>query len=145
MKTGFKFYISLAAVALATACTPPSPIGYNELDGVPVKAVTVIFGAPLLDKEWDAREGHLTWRHEVLERYRTPRRIFSEGRFRFDGFTSHEVLLTCDLTAAVSDGRIQSATLTGSPRACDAARADAEKVAALIDVLQEEKDNGASQ
>ena len=85
----------------------PHRSGTHELDGVSVKAVTVIFGPPLLDKVWDAREGHLTWRHEVLERYRTPRRIFSEGRFRFDGFTSHEFLLTCDLTAAVSDGRIQ--------------------------------------
>lgn len=145
MKTAPKLSAALSTALLATACTPLPPVGYDGLDGVSAKAVTVIFGAPLVDDNWDSKDGPVTWRHEIVERHKTPRRIFSNGQFLYDGYTTHEFLLTCDLTAQLRDGRLESATLVGPRRACDAVRAEAQKVAALIEVLQEEGQNGASQ
>lgn len=137
----------MAAAAFLSACTPPPPIAYQGLDGGSATAVTVtvILRAPLVDDQWDAENGPVTWRREILERYNIPQRVFHNRRFRFDSFTTHEFLLACDLTARLSDGRIETATLTGPTRACDAVRADAEKVAALVDVLQEEVVKGATQ
>lgn len=136
---------ALGLAAMASACTPPPPVGYDGLDGVSSKAVTVIFGAPLVDEKWDSQTGPVTWRREIVERYNTPRRVFRKGQFVFDGYSTHEFLLTCDLTARLNEGRVVSATLSGPARACDAARADAEKVAALVEVLQEDGAKGTSE
>lgn len=145
MKKPILIIIAIGIAALLSACTPPPPAAYQGLDGVSAKAVTVILGAPLVDGKWDAANGPVTWRREILQLYNTPQRRFRNGLFRFDSHTTHEFLLTCDLTARLNDGRIEAATLSGAPRACNAVRADAEKVTALLDVLQEEVVKEATQ
>lgn len=132
-----KILVCLAAVPLL-ACTPPPPVTYDGVDGVSAKAITVILGAPLVDSGWDGETGPVTWRRETVERYNTPRRMFRKGRWLFDGFTTHEFVLTCDLTATLAEGRVVSATLSGAPRACETVRADAARIAALVDILKDE-------
>lgn len=137
--------LTCLASAPLVACTPPAPAAYDGFDGVSPKVITVIMGAPIVDKDWDGETGPVTWRRETLERYDTPRRLFRNGRWLFDGFTTHEFVLTCDLTATLESGRVVSATLTGAPRACESVRADAVRVAALVDILKDDANREAAE
>lgn len=126
----------LLAITGLTACTPPPPIPYDGLQDVSAKAVTVILGMPVAGAS--DTDGTVTWRRETVERYQTPRRIFYQGRWVFDGFDIQEYGVTCDLVAVVAAGRIVSASLAGPSRACDAVRADGARITALVEVLKED-------
>ncbi|MGB0852486.1 MAG: hypothetical protein ACPGVA_05315 [Pikeienuella sp.] len=130
--------MTFLALGSLLACTPPPPVSFEGFNTLSPKAISVVMGAPLVDGNWDRETGPVIWRREIREYYQTPRRIFKKGRFLFDDHTTHEFLLTCDLTATLRDGKITSATLSGAPRACNAIREDAQRITLLIDVLRDE-------